>query len=272
MSVPREGLPMAIDTSAWDEPQLDALSPPPDNFTDMSVEEAANLIKKWFLENFEDPVHGTPHDDGGGYLFVWGPYDHRDVISHIFAEVASKEIIEAAIVAVDKEEVVDWAPAGHRVQPLEDEGDSSSADDTNELHARMLERITVLEEALENLSRPGIGHNQPPEPLEDEPLTDAELQALLGSTSLLKSQPVDPSDKRSEVIEAANVLESLSAKVTSYLAQKGDLFVTEAVKAVGTETGKWATRLALWALVGSAIVNASNAVFAWLHSLPWAPF
>jgi hypothetical protein len=130
------------------------------------------------------------------------------VISNIFAEVASKEIIEAAIAAVDKEEVVDWAPAGHRVQPPEDEGDSSSADDTNELHARMLERITVLEEALENLSRPGIGHNQPPEPLEDEPLTDAELQALLGSISLLKSQPADPSDKRSEVIEAANVLET----------------------------------------------------------------
>jgi hypothetical protein len=47
---------MAIDTSAWIDIQLDPLSPPPEDFDGLSVDDAAELIKGWFLDNFEDPV------------------------------------------------------------------------------------------------------------------------------------------------------------------------------------------------------------------------
>jgi hypothetical protein len=75
---------------------------PPDDFTDLSVEEAAEVIKEWFFENFEDPAQMTPYNSAdGGYQFIWGgPYDATDVIGNTFAESASEEIIEAAIEAV----------------------------------------------------------------------------------------------------------------------------------------------------------------------------
>ena len=47
---------MAIDTSAWNDTQLDPLSPPPEDFDGLSVDYAVELIKGWFLDNFEDPV------------------------------------------------------------------------------------------------------------------------------------------------------------------------------------------------------------------------
>ena len=46
---------MTIDTSAWDETQLDPLSPPPEDFDGMTVDEAVEVIEAWFLENFERP-------------------------------------------------------------------------------------------------------------------------------------------------------------------------------------------------------------------------
>ena len=113
---------MAIDTSTWDEIQLDPLSPPPENFNDLSVEEAVKLIQDWFFNNFEDPAHSTPYDSGeGGYQYIWGgPYEAADVISNVFAGVAAEEVINAAIEAIEHEGLV-WVPNERRIQPPEDD-------------------------------------------------------------------------------------------------------------------------------------------------------
>jgi hypothetical protein len=92
---------------------------------------------------------------------------------------------------------------------------------------------------------------------------------LAKAISVLGSQPAQPSENPTEAIEAAHVLEALSTKIIAYLSQKGDLFVTEAVRAAGSETGKWATRLAIWTALAAALSRASAAALAWIHSLPW---
>ena len=46
----------------WDEVQHDPLTLPPDDFDGMSTDDAVELIKEWFFENFEDPVHSTPYE------------------------------------------------------------------------------------------------------------------------------------------------------------------------------------------------------------------
>jgi hypothetical protein len=117
-----EVIAMAIDTSAWNEPQLDPLSPPPEDFDGLGVEEAVKLIKQWFFTNFEDPVHNTPHADGseGGYQYIWGgPYDTDDVIRNVFADVASDETINAAIEAIQNDGFL-WVPNERRIQPPDD--------------------------------------------------------------------------------------------------------------------------------------------------------
>ncbi|MCI0600146.1 MAG: hypothetical protein L0Y60_11630 [Beijerinckiaceae bacterium] len=181
--------------------------------------------------------------------------------------MASDEIIKAAIEAIEHEGL-DWVPNGRRVQPPDDDDKPESENvDVKTLHAEMLARIDTLEQALERISKPGIGHNQPPEPLEEEPLTAVDFQALSNAISILKAQPVEPANMPTEAIEAENTLQNLIKKTTTYLAQKGDLFITEAVKAAGSETGKLVPRLAFWAFFADALVNAGHAVAAWLHTV-----
>ena len=113
---------MAIDTSAWDETQLAPLSPPPEDFDGLNVDEAVERITNWFFVNFEDPVQSTPYDGKeGGYQYIWGgPYEANDVIRNVFANVASEEVINAAIEAIEHDGV-EWVPNERRIQAPDDD-------------------------------------------------------------------------------------------------------------------------------------------------------
>ncbi len=231
------------------------------------MEEQVELIKDWFFENFEDPVHNTPHDSAeGGYIYIWGgPYEADDVISNVFADVASDEVIQAAVEALEDESSV-WAPSHSRVlPPEEDEGDERYQEglDAAALHAQMLERIDELERALESVRPPGIGHNRPPEPLEDQPLTADDYQAIIDAISVVRSQPIEPSAMPLEAVEAASALRKVGTKISGYL----DAFTIEMMKAAGAETGKWMVRLPAWGLLAKALAGASGAVMTWIHAL-----
>jgi hypothetical protein len=112
---------MAIDASTWDEVQPDPVSPAPKNFAGISVKEGAELIKDWFLRNYETRE--------GGCQYIWeGPYRADEVIREAFANVASNEIIDAAIEAVEQEGL-EWVPNERRLQPPESWFDQDIPDD-----------------------------------------------------------------------------------------------------------------------------------------------
>jgi hypothetical protein len=257
---------MAIDTSAWGGIQLDDPSPPPEDFEGLDVDDAAELIVEWFHRNFERPEESTPRDEGD-WVYIWGgPYEHRDIIGDLLSDVAPEPVIEAAIEILDREET-EWVPNSIRVQPPEDNDDVSIGDDSAEAaHTEMLRRISDLERALDQATRPGIGHNHPEDSLDDlEPLTRDDRREITNIIVVLKEQPVEPEPVPAELEKAPEVLESKSAKIMAYLSAKGDAFLQRAVEAAGAELGKWATRGALWAILGSALVAAANAITNWLH-------
>jgi hypothetical protein len=99
---------------------LGSVSPIPD-VTGLDEDEAVDVIKEWFLSNFEDPAQSTPRNDGE-FQYIWGgPYDARDEIGNAFSESVPEQIIEAAIRAVEAEGIDDWAPHSNRPQPDYDE-------------------------------------------------------------------------------------------------------------------------------------------------------
>ena len=263
---------MTVDLSAWEEVGLDPFSPPPEGFDGLSMDEAVELIRQWFFDNFEDPVHSVPYNSReGGYLYVWGPYNARDIIENVFADTASDELIDAAINSVEAEGY-EWVPSMRRIQ-YEAHDDEMGADvpasNPTDLHKTMITRLEALEAAMAALpSAPaGLGHNHPPEPIEDDPLTPAELEELRTAVTVLQSQPPEPTQSPPEAKKAAQVLASAGTKLGKYLAAKGDLFVTEVVKAAGSETGKLLVKLPIWAAILTALSAASGAVSAWLHSI-----
>lgn len=139
-------------------------------------------------------------------------------------------------------------------------------------HAEMRQRLDALEKALAALAdlpppAAGLGHNQPPEPIEDEPLTAVERQEVAAAVAMLKEQPPGPSEVSPDTAGVVARLGALAAKVGKYLAAKADVFVTEAVKSAGSETGKWAVRLPLWGAFGASLLAAAHAAEGWLRAL-----
>lgn len=49
-------------------------------------------MRRWFFENYEDPVESTPYENG--YVFIYGgPFDAREELSNEFAGTVSDEVI-----------------------------------------------------------------------------------------------------------------------------------------------------------------------------------
>ena len=77
----------------------------------LSPSEQKNLMKQWFLENYEDPAERTPYESAeGGYIWIWGgPYDAREEIEEYFHEFADESAIDEAVDELEHY-CVQWAP------------------------------------------------------------------------------------------------------------------------------------------------------------------
>lgn len=86
-----------------------------EEISSLSEEKQVELMRRWFLDRFEDPAMRTPYESSeGGYLWIWGgPYDAMEELSSEFGDIVSDDLIEelAGDLSADCPE---WAP---REQP-----------------------------------------------------------------------------------------------------------------------------------------------------------
>ena len=82
-----------------------------------------------------------------------------------------------------------------------------------------------------------IGHNNPPEAIEDAPLDIGERRDLKQALNVLKEQPVEPSDNGAVAGAAVARLTAIAEKASGWMARQADTFVSEAVKEAGKENG-----------------------------------
>ncbi|MGE3335225.1 MAG: HEPN-associated N-terminal domain-containing protein [Rhodospirillaceae bacterium] len=235
--------------SEWDEVQLDPLTMPPENLRRMARDEAIRTIREWFLENFEDPAESTPYESAeGGYQYIWGgPYETRDIIENIFADSASDDLVTDAIAHLERISSI-WVPNSNRQQPPEDD-QSSPPQEIEELKAELLDRIEALEAALvrpEDTS-PGIGHNNPPERLDPEPLDLSERRELSADLAELKAVVTKNSADISAIQNSQAKLEAKRSRLGAWLLKLGATFTEEAVKEAGKAIGRKIGNHVAWA-------------------------
>jgi hypothetical protein len=258
-------------------PQLDAVSPVPD-VAGLDDDEAADVIQDWFLSNFDDPVQSMPRIDGEFLYILGGPYDARDEIVNAFSESVPEHVVEAAIRAIEAGGVDDWAPHAGRERPDHEEQAGVDASDANALHAEMIEQIEALERAMagqRERRRRGIGHNKPPEPIEDPPLSTKDLGEIRTAMAVLKRQPPVPSVLSIEARTAVTLLmkfgdrlRPLGRTVGGYILKQADSFVTKAVEKAGEEVGKRIVQSPFWIVLINKIPALADVAHRWLESLP----
>jgi hypothetical protein len=107
-------------------------------------------------------------------------------------KVCWEELIAAAVEEMERESW-EWVPSENRRQPSQDDEDYEPPD-VAALHAEMQKRITAIEEAIAHLPNEtaGIGHNNPPEPIEDAPLEEPERSALAQALGAQGPAPSNP--------------------------------------------------------------------------------
>ena len=295
--VPLEVLPLITprpDLTRWDGIQLDPVSTPPD-VSGLTVDEAVAAMSEWFLVNFEDSVHSTPRNDGE-FIYLWGgPYEASDIMHSAFGGLASTQAIDAAVDDIEREGS-DWVPNANRV-PAPDEPSDEPPDeplgfdratldeaDPGDLHDEMLRHVESVEELLAQLPPPkvGIGHNNPPESIEGELLTDADRESVQDAVETLKGQPnvtALSAENSSAAFAAANLLrrvgERLKKVIASsarYAATQADNFITAAVKAAGAAAGAALIGLPIWYGLPDQLIALGHAAMNWLIAVGGTPF
>jgi hypothetical protein len=82
-----------------------------------SDEEAVELMREWFFENFEDPANNMPYE--GEYIYVWGgPYYAEEELRAAFEDTATPEALTEIISDIEHEGY-EWAPSDGRLGPIE---------------------------------------------------------------------------------------------------------------------------------------------------------
>jgi len=83
----------------------------PSDLTGLNTSEQKELMKQWFLANYEDPAERTPYESAaGGYIWIWGgPYDAREEIEGYFFEFSDESTIEESVNELEYY-CLEWAP------------------------------------------------------------------------------------------------------------------------------------------------------------------
>jgi hypothetical protein len=208
--------------AAYDEPQHNPVSPPP-SIVGLTQEDAVDVIKDWFLQNFEDPVHNTPYESAkGGYLYIWGgPYEARDILETFFDE-GPEELVEAAIAELEHESSV-WVPSLGRLQPQEDWLDLTISEDPHSIyldsyhHAGDLLADEGSDDGGHLTNRLIFAHHVA---ALEAYLSDTLLKAVMKDQDAMKRLVVGNKDIASEKYTIADVISNpnfVSEKVTNYL-------------------------------------------------------
>lgn len=211
-------------------------------FRRMRKAEKRELMVQWFHQHYEDPAQHTSYISAeGGYLWNHGgPYDAREELATMFGDIVSESLIEEVAEEVEADGVLEWAggegyeedePPGGVLsfdsftdQPTQFYGSPSDHEARERVRAALRDLLAALDEP-----RPiGIGHNNPPETIE-EPEALAKIRSEANELELEFSKPA-PSI--SLVRKLGTALYNCTLEITKWIGRKADLAFDIAIKTI----------------------------------------
>lgn len=200
--------------------------PSDDDLEGMSEEEQIEALVEWFHWNFEDPAEMTPYETReGGYIYIWGgPYNASDALGEQFEEIVGYDVVQAATEIIQSDGLFDWAPASRRLREEVELEESVEAIETEDIEAAISTALDAVVESAKkvNAHRGGIGHNNPPEPIDDMAFDLADEARLFTSTRNIRTALEEEDLTEERIAEDRNVLSDISIKILKWLAGKAD--------------------------------------------------
>lgn len=256
-------------------------------FQRLSKARQAALMIEWFGERYEDPIHHLPYNSReGGYQWIHGgPYSARSVLENEFGNLAKPSAIAAAIEDLETEGF-DWSPRPEEEpddgiysinEPLPDISDFDFEEDDDEVATRtdvaalrgdMLKKLEELE-ALILAARPlhgGVGHNNPPAPIDELPISAADLDQSLDAIRSLRDQAYADEPDETQVLRGASRFRRVAAALGGWLGGRANAVVDAGLTPLVTASlGAAAYAYGLQLL--AALESAANSVLEWFHAV-----
>jgi hypothetical protein len=157
---------------------------PEDSDAREADEAAIEEMIEWFYQNYEDPANRVPYESAeGGYQWIYGgPETPEEALGDNFGSVYRSDLIEQAATKItDESGLYDWSPIPGADWAGDDEPKDESPMQRRERlaaeiaadAASILQTLRPLVEIEEHAREGrgdglvGIGHNNPPEPIEE---------------------------------------------------------------------------------------------------------
>lgn len=225
--------------------------------------EKLELIEAWSRERYEDPVNEMPRLDGE-YIYPWGgPFEANQILQEEFNGLISFDVLQGLIKRLEQESI-EWAPTSAYQSGPEDEFNEQtqvglvSENEIRDQITVQLNRLDTLIRAYHPTRNALLGHNHPPESLDDE--AGSVLEPLSTEIAALKDELATPAPSALKVAKYANKLAEIGRQITGWFARKGDLVAEEAAK----EIGKRAVQGVFWYEVVKQIGGIGRALQQWL--------
>jgi hypothetical protein len=230
---------------------LSPLSTPP-SLEGLEEEARIEAMVDWFFENFEDPVHETSYNSReGGYLYIHGgPYEASDYISDAFPDATEDEHSEA-IERIDGDGP-DFAPAGHRILPPDEDYDEQPPSQLltvrldalggqlEEIKGHINAMLALQRQELEEqVGPPPAGHNNPP------PSNQPDLYDILDSVREVEEELAQTNRITDANVEVINRAEGRFNKFLSWLVGLAKEAPSLLARGDVTGVGGWAITYAL---------------------------
>ncbi len=243
----------------------------------LGKEELIEVMKEWFLQNFEDPAEKTPHESAeGGYQWIWGgPYDASEVLGSEFGEHVPEDVLDEIVAEVEADGIYDWAP-----KIIDDDEGMVEWDeepwpplivpqlpkqppDEKTARQEVLDRLTTLEAALKRLGdqSPIMGHNRPPEPLDQMSHLADDGQTIKWIIQVVRDETNSAEPDTGRLEREASKLRDVASRLGLWLKQRLDKGADAFVATVGV--GLAANLTGLY----QAIVGAWQAIINWIEIL-----
>ncbi|RWK44909.1 MAG: hypothetical protein EOR47_33450 [Mesorhizobium sp.] len=259
-------------------------------FRRLSRAAKVELMVTWFQEHFEDPAEKTPYESAeGGYQWIWGgPYNADEEIQDTFSEVVDFDTMQKAVEEIEKDGLYDWAPTdiGNDAPYEEDDGiysindplpdiippedvEDDDALTVEQLRQEMLQRLDRLEDLIRagQRDRGMIGHNNPPSPIDDLPVTRGDLDEIQRAIGELRHQAQAPEPAIEAVHASSTVLRRVAGTIGGWLVDRVNAAVDAGIQglipgAVGAVVVAYAGQLY------ELLQGAAAAAMHWVQALP----
>lgn len=156
------------------------------------------------------------------------------------------------------------------------QGASAPSKEIERAFEAIQESVRVLEIALSRMPPPsaGLGHNNPPEPIEGVPFSAGEWTEMRGLLAVLKEQVIVPTQEPKEAEAAASKLKLIGEKVLSFIGRHMEEYSSELSKKLGGHTADLLKYSVLsyygyytLKALGTDLIGLHDHVQAWLRLL-----